>query len=457
MRLLVQTLTLCLALTLAFTAPSHHQEKHGEKDKQHGDKEHGHKNNDKHHPDKHHPEKLDRCAGVDFDAAAVDEDGVLHFFKGDHLFKGSQGKSELSNKTFAELDDAHHLGHVDATFLMHSEDSPDHHDHQFFFLDNKVFSYHKHKLENGYPKDISEVFPGIPDHLDAAVQCHKPECPEDTVLFFKGNKMYHFVIKTKKVDEKEIKGMPNCTGAFRQMKHYFCLHGHQFSRFDPITGEVHGKYPKETRGYFTKCSKFENKTTAEHIEREKCSRVHLDAITSDDDGTIYAFRGNHFLSKTGDKFHSDTIENAFKGLHGDVDAVFSYEGHFYIVKDDRVFAYNIKEPHTPLEGFPKPLKEVLGIEDHICAAFVCAKQNDVHVIKGQTLYKVDMKATPRAAVKEGTITAFKKIDTAMCGPNGVTIITGNHFYNYESIMLMLVGKIMPVEKKVSHDLFGCDH
>lgn len=29
---------------------------------------------------------------------------------------------------------------------------------------------------------------------------------------------------------------------------------------------------------------------SDHVERERCSRVHLDAITSDDAGNIYAFR-----------------------------------------------------------------------------------------------------------------------------------------------------------------------
>ncbi|XP_056611775.1 hemopexin [Triplophysa dalaica] len=442
MRLLFQSLTLCLVLSLGFTAPADHKEEHSKK-------EHGH--------ELHHEAKLDRCAGIEFDAVTVNEEKVPYFFKGDHLFKGFKGKAELSNETFPELDDHYHHGHVDAAFRMQSKDSPDHQDHQFFFLDNKVYSYHKHKLEDGYPKDISEVFPGIPDHLDAAVECPKPECPEDTVVFFKGHDIYHFDIKTKKVDKMESKGMPKCTAAFRHMEHYYCLHGHQFSKFDPKTVEVNGKYPKETRGYFMRCPHFGNKSVEDHIEREQCSRVHLDAITSDDHGNIYAFRGDYFLRRTGDKFYSDTIESAFKEVHSEVDAVFSYEGHFYIIKDDQVFVYKVGEPHTHLKGYPKPLKEVLGMEGPVDAAFTCSGHQTVHVIKGQTIYNVNLKATPPAPVKDGTLITFKKIDTAMCGPKGVTLVIGNHYFNYQSVMIMLMGRILPEPQKLSQDLFGCDH
>uniref|UniRef100_A0A8C2GZ58 Hemopexin a n=1 Tax=Cyprinus carpio TaxID=7962 RepID=A0A8C2GZ58_CYPCA len=359
------------------------------------------------------------------------------------------GLAVLSNESFPELDDHHHLGHVDAAFHMHSEDSPENHDQQFFFLDIKVFSYYKHKLEKDYPKDISEIFPGIPDHLDAAVECPKPDCTNDTIIFFKGDEIYHF---------DEFKSMPSCTGAFRYMDHYYCFHGHQFSKFDPVTGEVCGRYLKETRDYFMRCPYFGKCNNEHHIEREQCSRVHLDAITSDDDGSVYAFRGHHFLSTTGDKFHSDTIKCAFKELHSEVDAVFSYEGHLYMIKiDNEVFVYKVGEPHTHLEGYPKLLKDVLGIEGPVDAAFACAEHHIAHVIKGiNIVYDVDLKATPRVPVKEGTITHLRKVDTAICGPKGVTVIS-NYYYQYASPMIVMMAKMLPEQHRVSQELFGCDH
>ncbi|XP_017276570.1 hemopexin [Kryptolebias marmoratus] len=436
-------LLLCLCLAFALTLAQDH---HGQKDDHHG-----------HHGDHHGGANLiDCCKGVEMDAATENEEGIPYFFKGQFLYKGFSGKAELSNESFAELDDHHHLGHVDAAFRMHFKDDPTHHNRIFFFLDNKVFAYYQHKLEEGYPKDISEVFPGIPDHLDAAVECPEPDCDEDSVIFFKEDEIYHFNIKDKKVHEKTFKNMPNCTVAFRFLDHYYCFHGHKFSKFDPKTGEVHGKYPKETRDYFVRCPKFSD--DSDHLERERCSHVHLDAITSDDAGNIYAFRGHHFIREDPDKNMTvDTIENAFKELHSDVDAVFSYQDHLYMIKDDQIYVYRVGEPHTHLDGYPKPVKEELGIEGPIEAAFVCADHHIVHIIKDEHMYEVDMSVTPRVVKAQVPLSLLKKVDAAMCGPQGVTVVVGNHFYRFASPMIFVAGRMMPRQHRVSRELLGCDH
>lgn len=399
---------------------------------------------------------LDRCQGLEMDAVAVNEEGIPYFFKGDHLFKGFHGKAELSNESFAELDNYHHLGHVDAAFRMHFENSTDH-DHMFFFLDKKVFSYYQHKLEDGYPKTIHDVFPGIHGPLDAAVECPHPECDEDSVIFFKGNEIFHYNVRTKAVDAKEFKDMPNCTSAFRFMEHFYCFHGHMFSKFDPKTGEVQGKYPKEARDYFMRCSKFSEQS--DPVERERCSRVHLDAIASDNAGNMYAFRGHHFLRRDGgnDTLKADTIENAFKELQSEVDAVFSYQDHLYMIKDNELYVYKTGAAHTLLEGYPKPVKEELGIEGPIDAAFVCEDRHIAHIIKGQKMFDVELNSSPRVASNERPIWLFNKIDAAMVDSEGVKVIVGNHFYVFGSPMLFIAARALPEQRRVSLELFGCDH
>lgn len=76
---------------------------------------------------------------------------------------------------------------------------------------------------------------------------------------------------------------------------------------------------------------------------------------------------------------------------------------------------------------------------------------------GQTVYDVDLKATPRVPVNEGSITTFKRIDAAMCGPKGLTVVIGNHYYIFESPKVMMMAKMMPEQHRVSQELFGCDH
>ncbi|XP_068185958.1 hemopexin [Antennarius striatus] len=407
--------------------------------------------------DHHEDDPYDRC-NIEMDAITMNEDGVPYFFKGDHLFKGFHGKAEFSNESFAEMDDDHHLGHVDAAFIMHYEDGSDH-DHIFFFLDNKVFSYYDHKLEDGYPKNISEAFPGIPDHLDAAVECPKPDCEEHSIIFFKGLHIYHFNIKNKAVDDVEFQSMPNCTSAFRFMNHYYCFHGHEFSKFDPKTGEVHGKYPKEARGYFMRCEFGKEGNQSVHKDRETCSRVHLDAITSDHDGHMYAYRAHYFLHKAegSSDLITDQISHVFKDMDDEVDAVFSYQDHLHMIHGDQVFSYKASEPHTKQEGYPQTVKEELDLEGPIDAAFVCEDHHIAHVIKGDKIYDVELNATSRVATNEQTIPLFKKVHAAMCDAQGVTVVVGHHYYRFASLEVFLHAKALPQQHTVAEEMFDCDH
>ncbi|XP_060784672.1 hemopexin [Neoarius graeffei] len=445
MRAFIQTFTICLALSLCLAdSVDHHH---------HSEDEHDHHLHDQHH--KH----FDRCKELVFDAALEDENGVHYFFKDDHVFKGFHGEGELTNQTFPELDD-HLLGHVDAAFHLPSEDSPDRHEHLYFFLDDKVFSYENHKLTEGYPKVISEVFPGIPGHLDAAVECHKPDCPNNTIVFFKGHEIYHFDIDTKEVHEKEFKSMPNCSAAFRYAGKYYCLHGHDFSKFDPNTGEVHGKYPKEAREYFMSCPSYGEKTEAENIEREQCSHVHLDAVAEDDDHDLFAFRGHHFLSKIDGQYHAGTITSAFKGLPSNIDAAFAHENHIHIIKGDQLYVYNIShkhgEAHELRDGYPKSVKEGLGLEGHIDAAFICPKETIVHVIEGNKIYDVDLGVEPHTHTEAKSI-PYKHVDAVLCGAEGVSVIIDDNFYHYDSLLIFIGGRILPPKQDVNTKLLGCDH
>ncbi|XP_074551380.1 hemopexin [Halichoeres trimaculatus] len=440
---------LCLCLTLALTPADvhergpHHVEGHdghnghnGHNGHEHG---HGHGHGHGHLPD--------RCEGLEMDAVTVNEDGVPHFFQGQFLFKGFDGHAEPSNHTFPEL-----VVPIDAAFHMEHEDDAHMYNGTFLFSHQDVYRYHGHKLEEGFPKRMAEDFPGVPEDLDAAIECPKEDCGEDSVIFFKGNDIIHFVIKTKTVNVKEFDSMPNCTSALRFMGQYFCFHGHKFSKFDPKTGAVHGRYPKEARDFFMRCPTYSNNT--DHVEREQCSHVHLDAVTGDGDGNLYAFRGHHFLRKHNTSVHAGPIEASFKEVHSEVDAVFIYDDHFHMIKDDQMYRYTAHGGHNLVDGYPKPLREEMGLDGPVDAAFIC--DDDIaHVIKGPNMISVNM--TTHSSEIEHPIFSFQKVDAAFCHDGHVTAIVGNHFYNFKDAMEFVTGKTPLEPHSVSMELFGCDH
>ncbi|KAK7130370.1 hypothetical protein R3I93_019869 [Phoxinus phoxinus] len=447
MTALFLSLCVCLALALSNAAPAHHDVmiKDAPEDERQS------------HPkgEELHDAKPDRCKGVEFDAITPDEKGNTFFFKGDHLWKGFVGSAELSSSIFKELDDYHHLGHVDAAFRMHHQDDASVHDHIYFFLDDKVFSFYNYTLEKGYPVEIQQEFPGIPSHLDAAVECPKGECITDSVLFFKGNETYSYDIKTKTVKKKMWTHLPNCTSAFRWLEHYYCFHGFNFTRFHPVSGEVTGTYPKDVRHYFMRCG--EGFGHGGGARKLRCSEVKLHAVTTDDKGRSYAFHDAMYLrlDTHRDGSHRFPISRSWKEISGGVDAVFSYGDNMYIVQGSQVYIYKSAAHYTLIEGYPKPLKEELGIDGPVDAAFLCPKQDTVYFIQGQKMYEVDLAATPRVVKKEIPI-PFPKIDAGLCDADGVKVFIGPEYYSYESPMILAMSRIKPIPQKISPEKFGCE-
>lgn len=73
------------------------------------------------------------------------------------------------------------------------------------------------------------------------------------------------------------------------------------------------------------------------------------------------------------------------------------------------------------------------------------------------MYDVDLKSSPRVAGIERPISLFSKIDAAMCDSEGVKVVVGNHFYVFASPMIFSTARILPEQRRVSLEMFGCDH
>ncbi|XP_041637858.1 hemopexin [Cheilinus undulatus] len=433
MELLTRTLFLCFALSLTHGAPAHPHEAVVE--------DAG-------------AALPDRCEGLEFDAITPDEKGTTFFFKGSHLWNGFHGPAQLSNELFKELDDDHNIGHVDAAFRMHNPDNTDNHDHIYFFLDDKVFSYYNHTLEDGYPKQIQEDFPGIPSHLDAAVECPRGECMTDSVLFFQGNEVHVYDIATKSMKTKSWPHLPVCTSAFRWLEHYYCFHGHNFTRFHPVSGEVSSGYPKDARNYFMRCPNFGHGSGS----GIKCSDIKLDAITSDDTGKTYAFSGPIFmrLDSRRDGFHAFPITRNWPEMTNGVDAVFSYTDKMYMIKDEQVYIYKGSAHYTLIDGYPKSLKEELNIEGHVDAAFICPNGHTVHIIQGDRMLYVDPTSTPRTVTS--TNIKASNIDAAYCGSDGVVTFTDSNFFKYPDVLMLNVGHpFTPNSMAITPEMCGCQN
>ena len=108
----------------------------------------------------------------------IGEDVVVVFIGDQHLIVESGGvlRGEYPNTDFPLLE----KGGVDAAISID--------ENLYIFQGSKVYLYTTNKeLQNGFPKAINEVFPGIPNNLDAIFRWNR----NGKLYMVKGNYNYH--------------------------------------------------------------------------------------------------------------------------------------------------------------------------------------------------------------------------------------------------------------------------
>ncbi|XP_051005096.1 hemopexin [Acomys russatus] len=413
---------------------------------------------------------IERCSDSwSFEAATLDHNGTMLFFKGEYVWKGHSGIRELISERWKNS-----ISSVDAVF-RHGPDSV------FLIKGDKVWVYSPEKKESGHPKSLQEEFPGIPYPLDAAVECHHGECQSEGVLFFQGNRKWFWDFATRTKKERSWPAVGNCTAALRWLERYYCFQGNQFLRFNPVTGEVPPRYPLDARDYFMICpgrghGRRRNGTAhgnSTHPMHSRCSPdPGLSALLSDHRGATYAFSGSHYwrLDSGRDGWHSWPIAHHWPQGPSTVNAAFSWDEKVYLIQGTQVYVFLTKGGNTLVSGYPKRLEKELGSPPGISletvdAAFTCPGSSRLYVTAGRRLWWLDLKSGAQATWTELSW-PHEKVDGALClekslGPNSCSssgpslyLIHGPNLYCYSSIDKLNAAKILPQPQKVN-SLLGC--
>ncbi|XP_051882434.1 hemopexin-like isoform X2 [Pristis pectinata] len=435
MKFLLGELCLCLVVTLSLSLPRPRTKISSGADS----------------PEPTIPGSPDRCDGLGFDAAVLDEVGTPLYFRDAFVWKGFHGTAKLINSTWPQLP-----SHLDAAFRMHHSNDPAHHDRTFFFKGNQVWQYHGSTLEGTFL--IRDKFPGIPDNLDGAIGCFQGDCVKDSVLFSKGDTMYVLDLSVKTVKERSWQGLRGCSALMQWVDRYYCFKGINFTRFNPSSGEVPAGYPKDARDYFFKCHWSGNTTTDRNIFNI-CSNVSFDEFDEDELGRMYAFRSNWYFRLDAKQrgWHPWPLSSAWPSLHGKINGVFSWNNNMYFIQGSQLYIYKAEARYTLIEGYPKPVRDELGISSSdVDATFICPGTSELYIIMGNHMQMVNLQHSPRV-LGNGIRIGHSKVDGAMCNGQGIFVFVGTQYYRYNSTSELSSWKNTPAPRSIKQDFLHCPH
>ncbi|NXC49728.1 HEMO protein, partial [Penelope pileata] len=272
-----------------------------------------------------------------------------------------------------------------------------------------------------------------------------------------GDEVFSFDLELRVTKKHTWPGLGPCDAALRWLERHYCLRGSDFHLFNPRTGEVPAGYPRDLRDYFIPCPGrgHGHGNASWGNAGDRCSGLPFQAITSDDSGRIYAFRGglSFRLDSWQDGWHAWPQGHSWPGLEGDVDAAFVWGKHMYLIQGSQVSIYRSGRGHQLVEGYPRALQEELGVPA-VDAAFTCPGSAELYVIAGDHVRRVDLTQSPRRA-GEPLPLPHDGVDGAMCTSEGVLVLRGDRYHRYGSVAELLAARLPAPPRSIAADLFRC--
>ncbi|XP_076254161.1 matrix metalloproteinase 1 isoform X12 [Rhynchophorus ferrugineus] len=203
------------------------------------------------------------CEDPKFDTIFNSAEGYTFIFKGDQYYKLTEesvatGYPKLISEGWPGLP-----GNIDAAFTYKNGKT-------YFFKGSKYWRYKGRKIDGDYPKDISEGFSGIPNNIDTAMVWSG----NGKIYFFKGSKFYRFdptqkppVPKTFPKPISNWEGIPdNLDAAFQWTNGYtYFYKAGAYYRFNDRAFAVDATtpaFPRSTAYWWFGCSNAPSGTVA---------------------------------------------------------------------------------------------------------------------------------------------------------------------------------------------------
>uniref|UniRef100_UPI00358EE82E hemopexin n=1 Tax=Myxine glutinosa TaxID=7769 RepID=UPI00358EE82E len=392
--------------------------------------------------------RVNFCDGHGFDAMSSFKNGKTIIFR-DEVMRVGLGRSK--SQKFLDVELGLH-GPVDAAFLFHSPKDHERHLKTYVFQGDLVWRFTNTHVDQGYPREVSKEFPGVPTPLDAAVECPASECRSDSVLFLKGSTMYRLDLSSHQIKEQAIPAkISNCNAAYRWLGRYYCFKGAKFYRFNPLTWEVPPVYPRDAKNYFLHCPGTSHYGYVHKgiipSSSNRCNNLPLDALANDPMGRRYAFRGPYYwrLDTSQYGFHHWNVTDTWHGFNGTVDAAFSWEENFYIISGNHLWIFKADVQFKLLPGSLSVLQEKFaGVPDGIDAAFVCSAEKDnVYLVRGMEIYAYNMKDNNLVCTGSLIVSVQNRtrktrhslvkmnVEAAICQDKRVHVLQGDPFLEFD--------------------------